>query len=338
MNIVILSDLNWEAHLRSVTEREVADFQKSDLEISRYDSLLRYYSIIQEENADMVLFAGDVTGDGSCGHGFHYVFIMLLKLLENDKTLSAYISGNHDEECYYRLVNEYVEGLQYAQEISNQTAEILGLKVLGINYYQSKSKTQLKKVLTDASEEYDIVLAHSQLKRRIRLFELNTDYIFTGHYDRKLLYHDSTAYVSLDNDAYEISYAVIQKSKNSSDLIAIKVRESDDVTISLEEKIDHIKNGIRSNKLSINNVPTIEIDPIESAPLSALTNGRRDYSYLKYIRGIQYQRSMQTMQKLKAKIELDESDLPLKEVLRLQIINNYRISESMIEDYLGNVL
>lgn len=338
MKIIILSDLNWESHLRSVTEIEVNGFDKSNLAITRYDSLRRYYSIIQEEKAEMILFAGDVTGDGSCGHGFHYVFMLLLKLLEMDKTPSAYISGNHDEDRYYALVNAYAESLQYTQEISNQSVDIKGLKILGINYYQSKSKTQLKNIFDEHTDHYDIVLAHSQLKRRIRLFELGTDYIFTGHYDRKLFYHDDTAYVSLDNDANEISYAIIDKSDSGTDTLSIMIRESVDVTIGLEEDIQLLSTGIRSTKFLINGVPTLAIDPIEKAHLKALTNGAHDYSYLKFIRGTQYQRSLQTMQKLKAKKELEETDLSLVEVLRLQIINNYRISESMIEDYLGNVL
>lgn len=338
MNITILSDLNWESHLRSVTKRELDGFEISKLEISRYDSLRRYYDIIKDEESDLVLFAGDLTGDGSCGHGFHFAFMLLLKLLESDSIPSAYISGNHDKDDYYNLVNDYAELLQYTQEVSNQMIEVLGLKIFGINYQQSKSKTQLKKILGEANQEYDIVLAHSQLKRRIRLFELNTDYIFTGHYDRKIFYHDDTAYISLDNDTLEISYATIQKNENQSDLLSLKIKENRNVIISLDEKVDLLKTGLRNDRLCINGVPTLEIDPIEKAHLNELTNGTRDYSYLKFIRGVAYHRSLQTLQKLMAKEELAEDDLKLNEVLRLQIINNYRISESMIEDYLGNVL
>jgi len=338
MNITILSDLNWESHLRSITLREVEGFEKSDLALSRYDSLRRYYDVITDEESDIVLFAGDVTGDGSCGRGFHYAFVLLLKLLEIDQISSAYISGNHDEEGYYGLVNKFIADFTYTQEISNKIALINGLKIMGLNYYQSKSKRQLNSIISEANESYDIVIAHSQLKRRVRLFEIETDYIFTGHYDRKLLYHDESVYVSLDNDASEISYAVIEQSHDGSDTISIKIKESDDVTISLDEKVNSLRKGVRTNKLSINGIPTIEIRPIEMATLTELTKGSRDYSYLKFIRGIHYIQSMTTMQKLKAKEKLGKSDLLLQDVLQLQIVNNYKISESMIEDYLGNVL
>ena len=338
MNITILSDLNWESHLRSISQREVEDFDKSKLNISRYDSIRKYYTIIKDEDSDLVLFAGDVTGDGSCGHGFHYAFILLLKLLEEDEISSAYIRGNHDEEAYYELVNQFTNHLKYANEISNQCVVILGLKILGIDYQQSKSKTQLKNLLATSDDIYDIVIAHSQLKRRIRLFELQTNYIFTGHYDRKLFHFDQSTYISLDNDVYEISYATLQKKENESDLLSIKIKESNDVTLSLDEEVNYLKLGKRTNKISINGIPTLEIDPIEKTHLNALTEGTRDYSYLKFIRGLAYQKSLQTLQKIKANQKLENTDLELKEVIKLQIINNYRISESLIEDYLGNVL
>lgn len=338
MIITILSDLNWESHLRSITEREIINFEKSHLNITRYDSLRRYYSIIKEEQSDLVLFAGDLTGDGSCGHGFHLAFILLLKLLESDSIPSAYISGNHDKDEYYDRVNKYAEQLQYTQEISNRCIDILGIKILGINYHQSKSKTQLKKIISQAKEKYDILLSHSQLKRRIRLFEIDTDYIFTGHYDRKLLYHRRSTYVSLDNDAYEISYAIIEKTENQSDKISIKIKESEEVTLSLVEEIEKLKSGNRTDKIAINGIPTIEISPLEKANLNALTDGTRDYSYLKYIRGHAYQKYLVSMEKMKEKKELTDFELGLNDILKMQIINNYKISERMIEDYLGNVL
>lgn len=338
MNITVLSDLNWESHLRSVTAIEVQKFKKSDLKLLRYASINKYYKIIEEEQSSLVLFAGDITGDGSCGHGFQYAFMILLKCLEEDQIHSSYIKGNHDEDSYYEMVNKFAHKLKYAKEATSNGIEILGLRLLGINYYETKSKTLLKKLLSKANQKYDIVLAHSQLKRRIRLFEIKSDFIFTGHYDRKLFYHQNSCYVSLDNDMMEISYATINISENQSKNIAIKIKESDEFLISLHEKINDLKIGKRNEKISINNTPTIEISPIEKSNIENLTRGNRDYSYLKFIRGIDYKKVLEAMHKLKVNQELDSKDLKIYEILHLQIINNYRISESMIEDYLGNVI
>jgi len=75
---------------------EVAGFKESDLSKVRYERIRRYYDIILNEKADLVLFAGDITGDGFCGHGFQNALISLLKLLEEKAIPSLFISGNHD--------------------------------------------------------------------------------------------------------------------------------------------------------------------------------------------------------------------------------------------------
>lgn len=117
-----------------------------------------------------------MTGDGCCGLGFNLPFVLLLKLLEENKILSRYISANYDEDGYYNEVNRYSENLKYTQEISNKTRGFNVFKILGDNYYQSKSKSQLKSATEDSHDNYDIVITQSQLKRRIRLFKINTDY------------------------------------------------------------------------------------------------------------------------------------------------------------------
>ena len=65
-NILVLSDLNWSAHLRGLTAEDVYAFTEEDLESHRFERIRRYFEIILKENADLVLFAGDVTGDGFC--------------------------------------------------------------------------------------------------------------------------------------------------------------------------------------------------------------------------------------------------------------------------------
>jgi len=172
MNLLILSDLNWHAHLRSMSKSEIENFDATRLTLDRYQRIRRYLQIIEEEKAEVVLFAGDVTGDGFCGHGFQYAFLLLLTLLEQRKIQSYFISGNHDPSANYQVVVDQVKNFQFTQEISDQLVQFNGINILGINYNQSKSKRTLKAFIKKHQEGADIVVAHSQLKRRIRLFDI----------------------------------------------------------------------------------------------------------------------------------------------------------------------
>ena len=335
MNILVLSDLNWEPHLKSITESEVLSFDPSRISILRYQRIYRYLKIIEAEKADLVLFAGDVTGDGSCGHGFHHAFNLLLTLLEAKQIPSIFIAGNHDEPVYYKQVNEFSKTLKYTQNINNTSTTINGLKILGVSYYTSKSKRKLDAMIEASQNEYDIVLAHAQLKRRIRLFDIPTKYIFTGHYDRKLCTHRNKIFVALDNDSSEVSYALLQVNNNGSDKIHYKIKPNDDVLFSLSEDTTQMLNKKRNYIVKINGIQDVDLKQIEAAPYQALINERGNYLYFKYLRGLQYAKSLDTLYKTKNGIDLNEKDLTLDQIFQLQITDAYKISKSLMEDYLG---
>lgn len=336
MNLLILSDLNWHAHLRSMSTAEIQDFDNSRLALDRYQRIARYLQIIEEEKADVVLFAGDVTGDGFCGHGFQYAFLLLLTLLEQRKIQSYFISGNHDEPTYYQTVVDYVKDYQYTQEISDQLVQFNGVRILGINYDQSKSKRTLKTFIKKHKEGADIVVAHSQLKRRIRLFDIPCSYLVTGHYDRKLCTHRDTIYVALDNDSEAVSYAVLELKGEQSN-VHLKIKESEQVLYRFTENVHQLLVGNRSSALVLNEQRTLNLDRIENAPISQLRNDQQDYLYFKYLRGTNYVKSLETLYKVKQGIPLERNDLSLAQVLNLPIIDTYNISSSMIEDYLGKI-
>jgi len=335
---VILSDLNWDPHLRSISSEEVRNFELADLTKDRYERIRRYYEIIISEKADLVLFVGDLTGDGFCGHGFHHAFIILLQLLELDKTRSLFISGNHDPAKYYDQVLDWIVEFQYAQEISGSVVEIMGLKILGVNYDCSKSKRTFKKLIATHQNAVDIIMAHSQIKRRIMHFNLPAQYIFTGHYDRKLLAHRGIAFVALDNDSEEVSYAVLNKIEDQSDQLTIKIRQNARVTFSYSEQVEDLLKGNRNSILKVNNKPTFDLLKLENASDQSLSRDGDHYLYLKYLRGINYGSSLDTMHKMKNEMPLDRYDLTLNQIHGLPITASYQISESMIEDYLGNVI
>jgi len=120
MKVLFLSDLNWQNHLRSISDDEVYNFKISHLKKTRFQSIAKYFSIVEYEAPDLVLFAGDITGDGSCGHGFHNAFKLLLLLLEHHSIPSKFISGNHDPNLYYKQLLAFIPSLKFCEEISNK--------------------------------------------------------------------------------------------------------------------------------------------------------------------------------------------------------------------------
>lgn len=338
MRILILSDLNWEAHLRSITSAEIQQFTEARLSLLRYERIRRYFNLILSEKAELVLFAGDITGDGFCGHGFQGAFTILLKLLENRQIPSLFIRGNHDPDPNYSDLLKNIANFKYTQEISETNVNILGLNILGVSYECSKSKRKLKALIAEYKEQpIDILLAHSQIKRRIYHFDFNAQYILTGHYDRKLLTHRNKIFVALDNDSEEISYALLEKNKAKNDVVAIKIKRGNDV-FALYENSSSLLAGQRNDVLHLNDQPYFDLLKLENASNEALSRDGMHYLYLKFLRGINYTSSLDTMYNMKHKKELDKFDLSLNQLHGLPITANYAISESMIEDYLGNVI
>lgn len=337
-NIVILSDLNWTDNLRSLSAIDVKSFKEEDLASGRFERIRRYYEIILKEEADLVLFAGDITGDGFCGHGFHHAFIILLSLLESKRISSLFISGNHDPAEFYDIVKEWVRDYNFTKEISGDVVSVNGLSVLGVNYDCSKSKRSLQKLIDTTSTKVDVVLAHSQIKRRIRHFDFESSYVFTGHYDRKLLSHRNSIFVALDNDSEEVSYAVLKLNKGSSDEISIKIRQSNELTFSFTEDVQQLLGGHRNSTLLVNGIPSFDLLKLENASDESLSRDGEHFLYLKYLRGINYACSLDTMYKMANKLPPVVGDLSLNQIHRLPITANYKISEVMIEDYLGDVI
>jgi 3',5'-cyclic AMP phosphodiesterase CpdA len=332
LKIVFLSDLNWSSHLRSITLEEVNDFNLEKLSVARYQRINRYWNIITEEKADLVLFAGDLTGDGSCGHGFQNAFKILLKLLEDHKITSRFIAGNHDELELYEEVISFAKDFKYTADLSNKTEEVLGLKIAGIDFYATESMSRLNTVVKQLNGSYDILLAHSELKRRIRLLELDAKYICTGHYDRKLFMHREKVFISLDNDWEEVSYATLLL--ESDPVISFKVKQSKIALFNLEQRWSQLLSNEPNHVLTVNGNPAIDLKTLETYPDNSLVDDSGEsLLFLKYLRGTNYSNAMNTMMKTKDKIELEETDLPFSDLFGFPIAAKYRMSRKLIFDY-----
>lgn len=198
--IVVMSDLFWDDHLRYLKAKDVASFSLELLDQPDYYCIRKYAALILHEAPTLVLFAGDLTGDGSCGHGYHCAFQMLLLVLESQAIPSYFIAGNHDEETYYSEVTSFAENLDYAHPLDDDLATHDGLRILGLPYATTQHKRKLRRALATHTQPFDILLAHAPLKRRTWLFDFDCQMILTGHFDQKLTAIDGRPFLSLNNN------------------------------------------------------------------------------------------------------------------------------------------
>ncbi len=347
MKVLTLSDLCWELKLKKIQKEEVKRFKEKDLEKKRYLSIKKYFSLIKEEEPDLVLFAGDITGDGSCGHGYQNAMKILLKLLEEYKIQSFFISGNHDELEYYKELIDFSDSLKFSKDISNQFTEFKGIKILGISFDKSKNKTEFKDLIKANDQKVDLVLAHAELKRRIWLFDLNTDFVITGHFDKKITSIEGKIFVSLDNDNSNVSYCTL----DFDDVTDVEVRyvlKGEDEIIEFAERSKNLRLN-KSNNFFTNNGERKEIlieekklsimeflqKRSEGEPLEKLIkeNGNRNDN-LKYLRGFDFKEAIERIRKIKNENKL-LSEIEFDNLIKLRINANHQISKSMIIDYTG---
>ena len=333
MRVVILSDLNWHAHLRSISEHEIAEFSEVDLQKDRYERIARYFSIVIKEQADLVLLAGDITGDGGCGHGFQNALKLLLKLFEGRGISSKFISGNHDPIENYDDLLQYTAKLKYTEEISNTSCTFEGLHILGINYDCSASLSRLKQLIADHQDTtFHICLAHSEIKRRLRLFHTKAQLIVTGHYDRKLMPFQHAMYIALDNDWAEVSYGTAEFNKKGLVSASLHIRQDPQTTVTLKQDYPI---AIENHIMTANGHPALDLSKIETYPDSQLTDdGGESWVYLKHIRGMNLRKAFHTLSTLKRGGELSPTDLTKAEIYKLRVTDKYEVSRSMIADYL----
>lgn len=333
MRVVILSDLNWHAHLRSITDEEISNFKEAYLKKNRYERIARYFSIVKREKADLVLLAGDITGDGGCGHGFQNALKLFLKLLENRQTHSRFISGNHDPSEFYDDLLSFTDQLKFTEDISNKSCDFNGLKILGINYDCSSSLSRLKQT-TAANEgtSFHICLAHSEIKRRLRLFHNNAQLVVTGHYDRKLMPFNQSIYIALDNDWTEVSYATADFTENGLTQASIHIRQDPETTLCLTQNYPA---DTENATMTANGHPALDLSRIENyADSQLMDDGGESWVYLKHLRGKNLRQAFQTLWTIKSGGELADSDLTRSQIYKLRVTDKYKISKTMISDYL----
>lgn len=323
--VLILSDLFWS---KSSKEVNLKDLQMIKIKnkipnTKRFSSINEYVNLISINKPDTILFAGDLTGDGSCGHGFHFAFLCLLQFLENNKINSVFVRGNHDLHEYYSIVEKYCEDLKFTQEISGKLVKVNELKIVGLSYYDTKDKLRLKEIIS-RNYKVDFVLAHAELFRRSWLFDFDAKFIVTGHYDYKFNNISNKIFLSFFNDGDHLSYSVINI-QNETETITyfLHFNSCNSIKISANKK-----NG----EFSFLPIKNEETNP---------TLLKHHKLFLKDLIGTEFKNGLEFL--LNFKFNYSRSNLKLdqntfKRLTKLEVNFSKKFSKTLIIDYLGKSL
>lgn len=345
MKIVILSDLNWSKPSYSINKIDITTLQKEQIipNKKKFQTVYAYYRVVINEKPDLVLFAGDVTGDGSCGHGFHFAFSYLLHILELSRIPSFIISGNHDLPQNYNILLQELSKLDLTKEISSSRVLWKGISILGVSFDDTKNKKRLTRLLETYTEATDIVLAHSELKRRTSLFDFNATVICTGHYDNKLFELDGKQFISLSNDFEFINYAIVHQQEDQfhteycffHPFLQQSIRykpsldESDSPHISINQKMRHNLSHFESKTME-NFLSEYRVDSLKKIPNWELM----DYPIMSYLRGVEYKLALSIIRNFKYDPDSVEDLSIFLTLLDLKITTGHSVSKSMLNDYL----
>jgi hypothetical protein len=313
MKILALSDLHWTKESKTIKLSDTLKMTPLDiLSTLEFRQVRKYFNIIHAFTPDLVILCGDITGDGPCGHGYTSPLIGLLKLIESKGIKARYISGNHDEPQYYDEVNKFSTSSKLVKELTHNIEIIGDLRILGLSFDQTESKTAFKKAFT--SEKVDIVVCHCSHTKRLNLFDFNTDFIISGHYDLKVINPNNMTFISLDNDVPQgINFAVIEIDK-SKKLISFIIDKSN-----RNELIHFIFNKTeKSFDLIETNYKTVDSMHLNN---------------ISYIDNYQYKNAIEILLKKKHMGQnIDTKELA--ELLRIKINSKKTISKSYINSYL----
>lgn len=155
----------------------------------------------------LVLIAGDLCD--KCEAKQWKRLNAFVKFLDKEKVKIFFVRGNWDECEEYDKLIEITKTLSYAEEISTRVVKFNGIRILGIPFSLTNDLKSVRKIGSLFPTDVDIVLAHSESRRRVWLFNLKTKFIITGHFDNQLCQIDNKVFISLSsfpNDYVVIDY------------------------------------------------------------------------------------------------------------------------------------
>jgi len=333
MKILALSDFYWNAAAKQINENDFEVFRETGqvMQRNRFKNLLYYCQIVEKEKPDIVLLAGDLTGDGSCGHGFQNAFMFFCLYLEYMEIPSLLVQGDNDVDEFYEQVVPLIADLDFVQECRGEMVKIQGIHILGLSFLQTNRKHTLKDLIAKhENKTIDILFTHTPLKRRSKLFDFNSANIITGHFDNKLFALQDTAFISLSNDSDLISYCTIEIQDDVAQYRYCLHNSQRKFTTCLQDSFSGL-NAERNSILKMNSKPWLHIkkfEEIEAPHDWERKNNNHIAMKLKYLRGDMYKEAVRRIRSTRSK----DSDNPYS-ILGKKINPFSRVSKSMIQDY-----
>ncbi len=335
--ILLLSDLHWSADAREIEERDVTSFRSRRVfpKEKKFNRLKDYAELILETKPELILFAGDVTGDGSCGRGFHKAFLYLLTAIEMMGIHTLYVQGDHDEQRYINYLENRTSDFNYVHHISGRAVDICGLKILGLSFFHTNHREDLKNFVATTRGEFDILLCHCPLKRRNWLFDLNCNYIVTGHFDHKCSFIRKKLFLSFGNDFSFISYAVLETT-NEEFPIQYGLQSFDrsfDITFQIRKS--EIAYHYEILKM-FHERDLLDLKKIEGRQM--LRQLQRQHQFdLKFIQGNEFKQAVEELATLKKQLQSGEQQWRkgmMTKLNRYRVSGRVKVSYSFVVDYL----
>ena len=250
-----------------------------------------------------------------------------------------YIQGDHDEQRYIDYLEAATADFSYIHHISGKAINIHGLTILGLSYFHTNIKPDLKSLLDSTKGKFDILLCHTELKRRAWLFELNCQYIVTGHFDHKATFINEKTFLSFGNDFSFMSYAIRNTDdKNEHLQYGLKAFNTDfHITFSLQKTINEVQYRIdgftKSGK---------DVDINQSNGRSQLRQLQRKHQFnLQFIKGEDFKNAIESILSLKKQLIAGnfkwESHM-MNSFNKLKVSGKVKISRTFVRDYLEELV
>ena len=339
MKILTLSDFHWHSASKEINLQDIHAYLDSGEILTEFKFLFikHYISIVEKEKPKLVLLAGDLTGDGSCGHGFHNACTMLMLYFEQNAIPCLFIKGDHDQEKYYKILLSRTKKLQFVNEISGKTCKISDINILGLSYDHCNSKSFIQKIIDSDITPIDIVLSHASLKRRTQLFDITSQLLITGHFDNKLLTACGKIFISHSNDTDIINYSIIDYTNTKIGVSYNFLHPKRKLSVYYKTIFQKSNKSISKGKLMVNRKRS---DIVEYEKLPLLRTRKENVKYqiayaLKFLRSSNYSSAIELMHA--SKNNLTEKKIKaLFGLLDDKITPFNKISITMIKDYLGS--
>ncbi|MBI5915924.1 MAG: metallophosphoesterase [Bacteroidetes bacterium] len=327
MRVLVLSDLFWNKNSIKIKLPKLGrNGLKEVLNKPIYERVNHYFEIVAKSKPDLVIFCGDVTGDGSCGHGYYSPFIFLVKLISEENIQVRYIAGDHDEHEYLEKVSNYFQKSEFVKKLEGKSEQIGNLSFLGLSFDQSKSKQKLTEISNSELSKLDIVYCHCPHSNRLRLLEIEADFILTGHFDLKVINPNGKTFISLCNDSFLSTNYVVIDVKEEKSIIEFHYIDRFDSSWFRVEKRHGLFTSLETNFVTRPHPlrgrwPEISVDKFED---SMEVN-----SLKKYLFNQEFQLAIEKLQKLK-KLGIKMNDSEVEDMLNVKINATLRISKSFI--------